>query len=135
MCLSSSFKTSVSKMKRPGDDPRIGVMEIPRTETYRSRETSQSITGQQVIESKAQADDAVTRISEVGVGANSTSSPIFGILGEVFRAGNTIGSSTGQAMSMDSVKTPPTDLVIPTETFEGPVRKRSLSAASRTLLG
>ena len=120
---------TVTKMNREGDEVRIGLMDIPRTEVYRSRETSEAIRGQVVIESKAQADDAVRKMSEVGVGAKSVSSPMFGDLSDAFRAGNTVGSSTGQPLPLGSVKPPPCNLVIPPSTFDGPAPRRSLSAA------
>ena len=120
---------SVTKMKREGDEVRIGVMDIPRTEVFRSREVSQAIRGQQGIESKLQADGAVRKMAEVGVGANSVSSPMFGDLTDVFRAGKTVGSSTGQLVPLDSVKAPPCNLVIPAGAFDGPRPKRKLSAA------
>ena len=120
---------SVTKMRREGDEVRIGVMDIPRTEVFRARECSQTIRGQQSIESKLQADDAIRKMSEVGVGASSVSSPVFGDLTDVFRAGNTVGSSTGQPLPLDSVKAPPSNLVIPASAFEGPAPKRKLSAS------
>ena len=118
---------SVTKMRRDGDEVRIGVMDIPRTEVYRARECSQSIRGHQGIESRLQADDAVSKMAEVGVGANSVSSPLFGDLTDVFRAGNTVGSTTGQPLAPASAHAPPCNLVIPAAAFEGPVPKRKLS--------
>ena len=115
------------KMQLPGDEPRISVMDIPRTTAFRKREFSVAVGGQQRIDSKEEADDALQKLASVGVGAETLSTKMFGQFAGHLRPGVAAGSSSGQLMPMDETAAPVTAMVIPDSHFEGPAPKRKLS--------
>ena len=68
---------SARKYVVPGEQPRLAIMDIPRTKVYRKREFSNTLASSSAIESRAQADGALGQLAQIGVGASSFTGPAF----------------------------------------------------------
>ena len=117
-----------SAMNMPGDETRVAVMKAPETVVYRKREWSKQISSKVSIDSQSQASEAVRDVSNVGVGMAALSGPMFGDMTNVLRPGVAAGSNTGQVLPLTALQAPPSQLVVPSDAFDGPVPK-----AKRTL--
>ena len=114
---------SVSKTQVAGEEPRIAVRQMPRTEVVRERSFSKSIEVSGSIESQTQADAAVGQLAKVGAGPACISSPMFSDMASVFRPGAAAGSSSGQPLVLNATAAPPTAAIVPPSAFEGSVAR------------
>ena len=119
---------NTEKMQLPGDEPRIAVMDIPKTKAFRKREFTNAVSSSVSVSTQKQATAALGQMAQVGVGPGSLNANMFGQFADHLRPGVAAGSASGQLLLLDSTAAPKRDMVIPDEAFEGPVPKRALSA-------
>ena len=119
---------AVTKMRLPGDEPRVPVMLAPQTSYARERSLETQVGVSSHIETPTQAEDALGQLSSLGVGPATLSSPVFAGMGGVFRPGAAAGSSSGQPTSMDELAAVGVDAIVPQHMFQGavPPAKREL---------
>ena len=99
--------SQVTKMARDGDERRVPVMDIPRTEVVRSRIYEKILQGSGAgIQSSGQLEDAMTELADVGTGAASLSHELFGDFARQAQPQGVIGTSTGQQLPTGSRPAP-----------------------------